>query len=72
MDNFNWGVRRRLLDSIDKGDILFFQEYQCFSSTFSLNLINQEDIDEFLEEEAVFIVSQIFLRTQMVYYFFIR
>uniref|UniRef100_A0A2K6PD53 FRY like transcription coactivator n=1 Tax=Rhinopithecus roxellana TaxID=61622 RepID=A0A2K6PD53_RHIRO len=67
MDNFNWGVRRRSLDSIDKGDTPSLQEYQCSSSTPSLNLTNQEDTDESSEEEAALTASQILSRTQMVY-----
>uniref|UniRef100_A0A8D1VT99 FRY like transcription coactivator n=1 Tax=Sus scrofa TaxID=9823 RepID=A0A8D1VT99_PIG len=65
MDNFNWGVRRRSLDSIDKGDTPSLQEYQCSSSTPSLNLTNQEDTDESSEEEAALTASQILSRTQM-------
>uniref|UniRef100_A0A2K5S0A5 FRY like transcription coactivator n=1 Tax=Cebus imitator TaxID=2715852 RepID=A0A2K5S0A5_CEBIM len=65
MDNFNWGVRRRSLDSIDKGDTPSLQEYQCSSSTPSLNLTNQEDTDESSEEE-VLTASQILSRTQML------
>lgn len=67
MDNFNWGVRRRSLDSIDKGDTPSLQEYQCSSSTPSLNLANQEDTDESSEEEAALTASQILSRTQMVH-----
>uniref|UniRef100_A0A2R9B6N9 FRY like transcription coactivator n=1 Tax=Pan paniscus TaxID=9597 RepID=A0A2R9B6N9_PANPA len=67
MDNFNWGVRRRSLDSIDKGDTPSLQEYQCSSSNPSLNLTNQEDTDESSEEEAALTASQILSRTQMVY-----
>ncbi|MGH0138659.1 UNVERIFIED_CONTAM: hypothetical protein FKN15_031915 [Acipenser sinensis] len=51
MDNFNWGVRRRSLDSIDKGDTPSLQECQYSGSTPSLNLTNQEDTDESSEEE---------------------
>uniref|UniRef100_A0A2K5DXP2 FRY like transcription coactivator n=1 Tax=Aotus nancymaae TaxID=37293 RepID=A0A2K5DXP2_AOTNA len=65
MDNFNWGVRRRSLDSVDKGDTPSLQEYQCSSSTPSLNLTNQEDTDESSEEEAL-TASQILSRTQML------
>lgn len=74
MDNFNWGVRRRSLDSIDKGDTPSLQEYQCSSSTPSLNLTNQEDTDESSEEEAALTASQILSRRQMVHscYFVIR
>lgn len=66
MDNFNWGVRRRSLDSIDKGDTPSLQEYPCSSSTPSLTLTNQEDTDESSEEEAALTASQILSRTQMV------
>ncbi|XP_060134880.1 protein furry homolog-like isoform X7 [Zootoca vivipara] len=65
MDNFNWGVRRRSLDSIDKGDTPSLQEYQYSGSTPSLNLTNQEDTDESSEEEAL-TASQILSRSQMV------
>ncbi|KAM5336812.1 protein furry homolog-like isoform 4-T4 [Glossophaga mutica] len=66
MDNFNWGVRRRSLDSMDKGDTPSLQEYQCSSSTPSLNLTNQEDTDESSEEEAALTASQILSRSQML------
>ncbi|XP_077158033.1 protein furry homolog-like isoform X1 [Paroedura picta] len=66
MDNFNWGVRRRSLDSIDKGDTPSLQEYHQYSgSTPSLNLTNQEDTDESSEEEAL-TASQILSRSQML------
>uniref|UniRef100_A0A669P5B1 FRY like transcription coactivator n=1 Tax=Phasianus colchicus TaxID=9054 RepID=A0A669P5B1_PHACC len=69
MDNFNWGVRRRSLDSIDKGDTPSLQECQYSGSTPSLNLTNQEDTDESSEEEAALTASQILSRSQMVSYF---
>ncbi|KAH0616207.1 hypothetical protein JD844_027161 [Phrynosoma platyrhinos] len=65
MDNFNWGVRRRSLDSIDKGDTPSLQEYQYSGSTPSLNLTNQEDTDESSEEEAL-TASQILSQSQML------
>ncbi|XP_067086162.1 protein furry homolog-like isoform X6 [Osmerus mordax] len=61
MDNFNWGVRRRSLDSMDKGDTPSLQECQFAGSTPSLNLTNQEDTDESSEEE-VLSASQILTR----------
>uniref|UniRef100_A0A4W3J6G7 Furry homolog, like n=1 Tax=Callorhinchus milii TaxID=7868 RepID=A0A4W3J6G7_CALMI len=64
MDNFNWGVRRRSLDSIEKGDTPSLQEYQYSGSTPSLNLTNQEDTDESSEEE-VLTASQILSRSQI-------
>ncbi|NWH59654.1 FRYL protein, partial [Geococcyx californianus] len=69
MDNFNWGVRRRSLDSIDKGDTPSLQECQYSGSTPSLNLTNQEDTDESSEEEAALTASQILSRSQMASYF---
>ncbi|XP_068258693.1 protein furry homolog-like isoform X5 [Nyctibius grandis] len=66
MDNFNWGVRRRSLDSIDKGDTPSLQECQYSGSTPSLNLNNQEDTDESSEEEAALTASQILSRSQML------
>lgn len=72
MDNFNWGVRRRSLDSIDKGDTPSLQECQYSGSTPSLNLTNQEDTDESSEEEAALTASQILSRSQMVGYFFVK
>ncbi|XP_061593946.1 protein furry homolog-like isoform X3 [Cololabis saira] len=51
MDNFNWGVRRRSLESMDKGDTPSLQECQYAGSTPSLNLTNHEDTDESSEEE---------------------
>ncbi|MGH0150848.1 UNVERIFIED_CONTAM: hypothetical protein FKN15_019280 [Acipenser sinensis] len=65
MDNFNWGVRRRSLDSIDKGDTPSLQECQYSGSTPSLNLTNQEDTDESSEEE-VLTASQILSRSQIL------
>jgi len=72
MDNFNWGVRRRSLDSIDKGDTPSLQECQYSGSTPSLNLTNQEDTDESSEEEAALTASQILSRSQMVSYFLVK
>lgn len=72
MDNFNWGVRRRSLDSIDKGDTPSLQECQYSGSTPSLNLTNQEDTDESSEEEAALTASQILSRSQMVSYFYVK
>ncbi|XP_078141897.1 protein furry homolog-like isoform X4 [Centroberyx gerrardi] len=65
MDNFNWGVRRRSLDSMDKGDTPSLQECQYTGSTPSLNLTNQEDTDESSEEE-VLSASQILTRSGLL------
>lgn len=65
MDNFNWGVRRRSLESMDKGDTPSLQECQYAGSTPSLNLTNHEDTDESSEEE-VLSASQILSRSGLV------
>ncbi|XP_077574079.1 protein furry homolog-like isoform X2 [Stigmatopora nigra] len=62
MDNFNWGVRRRSLESMDKGDTPSLQECHYAGSTPSLNLTNHEDTDESSEEE-VLSASQILSRS---------
>lgn len=51
MDNFNWGVRRRSLDSLDKCDMQLLEERQLSGSSPSLNKMNHEDSDESSEEE---------------------
>ncbi|XP_067370555.1 protein furry homolog-like isoform X5 [Channa argus] len=65
MDNFNWGVRRRSLESMDKGDTPSLQECQYTGSTPSLNLTNHEDTDESSEEE-VLSASQILTRSGLL------
>ncbi|XP_072295543.1 protein furry homolog-like isoform X5 [Eucyclogobius newberryi] len=69
MDNFNWGVRRRSLESMDKGDgdgdTPSLQECQYSGSTPSLNLTNHEDTDESSEEE-VLSASQILNRSRLL------
>uniref|UniRef100_A0A3Q3JHT0 Furry homolog, like n=1 Tax=Monopterus albus TaxID=43700 RepID=A0A3Q3JHT0_MONAL len=65
MDNFNWGVRRRSLESMDKGDTPSLQECQYTGSTPSLNLTNHEDTDESSEEE-VLSASQILNRSGLL------
>uniref|UniRef100_UPI00398EACFF protein furry homolog isoform X1 n=1 Tax=Pristiophorus japonicus TaxID=55135 RepID=UPI00398EACFF len=65
MDTFNWGVRRRSLDSLDKGDMQLLEESQLSGSTPSLNKINHEDSDESSEEEAL-TASQILTRSQLI------
>uniref|UniRef100_A0A3Q1ITR4 Uncharacterized protein n=1 Tax=Anabas testudineus TaxID=64144 RepID=A0A3Q1ITR4_ANATE len=63
MDNFNWGVRRRSLESMDKGDTPSLQECQFTGSTPSLT--NHEDTDESSEEE-VLSASQILTRSGLL------
>nr|XP_015197348.1 PREDICTED: protein furry homolog isoform X5 [Lepisosteus oculatus] len=64
VDNFNWGVRRRSLDSLDKGDLQLLEESQYSGSTPSLGKINHEDSDESSEEESL-TASQILTRSQL-------
>uniref|UniRef100_A0A671LQK6 Protein furry homolog-like n=1 Tax=Sinocyclocheilus anshuiensis TaxID=1608454 RepID=A0A671LQK6_9TELE len=63
MDNFNWGVRRRSLDSIEKGDTPSLQDCQYCGST--PGLIQPEDTDESSEEE-VLSASQILTRSNLL------
>uniref|UniRef100_A0A8D2J4S7 FRY microtubule binding protein n=1 Tax=Varanus komodoensis TaxID=61221 RepID=A0A8D2J4S7_VARKO len=65
MDNFNWGVRRRSLDSLDKCDMQLLEESQLSGSTPSLNKINHEDSDESSEEEDL-TTSQILEQSELV------
>ncbi|XP_009990622.1 PREDICTED: protein furry homolog [Tauraco erythrolophus] len=65
MDNFNWGVRRRSLDSLDKCDMQLLEESQLSGSTPSLNKMNHEDSDESSEEEDL-TTSQILENSDLV------
>lgn len=65
MDNFNWGVRRRSMDSLDHSDLLPLEESQLSSSMPSLSKIAHEDSDESSEEDSL-TASQILSRSQLV------
>uniref|UniRef100_A0A8B9CPE5 FRY microtubule binding protein n=1 Tax=Anser brachyrhynchus TaxID=132585 RepID=A0A8B9CPE5_9AVES len=65
MDNFNWGVRRRSLDSLDKCDMQLLEESQLSGSTPSLNKMNREDSDESSEEEDL-TTSQILENSDLI------
>lgn len=65
MDNFNWGVRRRSLDSLDKCDMQLLEESQLSGSTHSLSKLNQDDSDESSEEEDL-TTSQILETSDLV------
>ncbi|EMP30059.1 Protein furry like protein [Chelonia mydas] len=65
MDNFNWGVRRRSLDSLDKCDMQLLEESQLSGSTPSLNKRNHEDSDESSEEEDL-TTSQILEHSDLI------
>jgi hypothetical protein len=64
MDNFNWGVRRRSLDSLDKCDMQILEERQLSRSTPSLNKMSHEDSDESSEEDLT--ASQILEHSDLV------
>ncbi|XP_029458514.1 protein furry homolog [Rhinatrema bivittatum] len=65
MDNFNWGVRRRSLDSLDKCDLQLLEESQLSGSTPSLSKMNHEDSDESSEEEDL-TTSQILEHSDLI------
>uniref|UniRef100_A0A8C8SJU3 FRY microtubule binding protein n=1 Tax=Pelusios castaneus TaxID=367368 RepID=A0A8C8SJU3_9SAUR len=65
MDNFNWGVRRRSLDSLDKCDMQLLEESQLSGSTPSLSKMNHEDSDESSEEEDL-TTSQILEHSDLI------
>ncbi|XP_026530805.1 protein furry homolog isoform X2 [Notechis scutatus] len=65
MDNFNWGVRRRSLDSLDKCDMQLLEESQLSGIIPSLNKINHEDSDESSEEEDL-TTSQILEQSELI------
>lgn len=65
MDNFNWGVRRRSMDSLDRSDLQPLEESQLSSSMPSLSKITHEDSDESSEEDSL-TASQILSHSQLV------
>uniref|UniRef100_UPI003AAB7154 protein furry homolog isoform X2 n=1 Tax=Centroberyx gerrardi TaxID=166262 RepID=UPI003AAB7154 len=65
MDNFNWGVRRRSMDSLDQSDLLPLEESQLSSSMPSLSKITHEDSDESSEEDSL-TASQILSHSQVI------
>lgn len=60
MDNFNWGVRRHSVDSLDRSDLLPLEESQLSSSLPILSNLTHEDSDESSEEDSLS-ASQILL-----------
>uniref|UniRef100_A0A673C9G1 Furry homolog a (Drosophila) n=1 Tax=Sphaeramia orbicularis TaxID=375764 RepID=A0A673C9G1_9TELE len=65
MDNFNWGVRRRSMDSLDQSDMQPLEESQLSSSMPSLSKIIHEDSDDSSEEDSL-TASQILSHSQLV------
>ncbi|XP_075923623.1 protein furry homolog-like isoform X1 [Petromyzon marinus] len=66
VDNFNWGVRRRSLDSIGKDGPPAAQESNFAGSTPSLHRLNPDDTDESSEEDQL-TVSQILTQSQLAH-----
>lgn len=65
MDNFNWGVRRRSMDSLDRSDLQPLEESPMSSSMPSLTKICREDSDESSEEDSLS-TSQTLSHSQLV------
>lgn len=65
VDNFNWGVRRHSMDSLDQSDLQPLEESQLFSSMPSLSKITHEDSDESSEDDSL-VTSQILSHSQIV------
>ncbi|KAK5868877.1 hypothetical protein PBY51_009853 [Eleginops maclovinus] len=65
VDNFNWGVRRRSMDSLDRSDLQPLEESQLSISMPSLSKIPREDSDESSEEDSL-IASQILSHSQLM------
>ncbi|XP_008307519.1 protein furry homolog isoform X2 [Cynoglossus semilaevis] len=65
MDNFNWGVRRRSMDSLDRSDQLPLGESKLSSSMPSLIRIAHEESDDSSEDDPL-TVSQILSQSQLI------
>ncbi|XP_029111066.1 protein furry homolog isoform X6 [Scleropages formosus] len=66
MDNFNWGVRRHSVDSLDRVDpLLPLKESQRSGSTTSLGRTAHDDSDESSEEDSL-TASQILSHSQLI------
>uniref|UniRef100_A0A8C7U222 Furry homolog a (Drosophila) n=1 Tax=Oncorhynchus mykiss TaxID=8022 RepID=A0A8C7U222_ONCMY len=65
MDSFNWGVRRRSMDSLDRSDMVPLDDSELSSSTPSLGQFTHQDSEESSEEESI-TASQILSHSQIV------
>ncbi|XP_045074161.1 protein furry homolog [Coregonus clupeaformis] len=65
MDSFNWGVRRRSMDSLDRSDLVPLDDSELSSSTPSLGQITHQDSEESSEEESI-TASQILSHSQVI------
>uniref|UniRef100_A0A8C8HTB3 Protein furry homolog n=1 Tax=Oncorhynchus tshawytscha TaxID=74940 RepID=A0A8C8HTB3_ONCTS len=63
MDSFNWGVRRRSMDSLDRSDMVPLDDSELSSSTPSLGQFTHQDSEESSEEESI-TASQILSHSQ--------
>lgn len=68
MDSFNWGVRRRSMDSLDQSDLQPLEESPLSSSMPSLSKITREDSDDSSEEDSL-TASQILSHSQLVSFY---
>ncbi|XP_028817146.1 protein furry homolog isoform X5 [Denticeps clupeoides] len=64
VDSFNWGARRRSMDTLDKCDLQPLEDSKLSSSTPSLSKITNEDSDESSEEDSL-TVSQILSHSRL-------
>ncbi|XP_076002040.1 protein furry homolog isoform X2 [Genypterus blacodes] len=64
-DNFNWGVRRHSVDSLDQSDLQPLEDSQLSISMPSLSKITHEDSDESSEEDSLS-ASQILSHSQLI------
>uniref|UniRef100_A0A8C7U683 Furry homolog a (Drosophila) n=1 Tax=Oncorhynchus mykiss TaxID=8022 RepID=A0A8C7U683_ONCMY len=67
MDSFNWGVRRRSMDSLDRSDMVPLDDSELSSSTPSLGQFTHQDSEESSEEESI-TASQILSHSQVVHW----
>uniref|UniRef100_A0A8C8HTX3 Protein furry homolog n=1 Tax=Oncorhynchus tshawytscha TaxID=74940 RepID=A0A8C8HTX3_ONCTS len=65
MDSFNWGVRRRSMDSLDRSDMVPLDDSELSSSTPSLGQFTHQDSEESSEEESI-TASQILSHSQVI------
>ncbi|KAJ8404719.1 hypothetical protein AAFF_G00335820 [Aldrovandia affinis] len=65
VDNFNWGVRRRSVDSLDMGEVLLLETSHLSDSTPSISKLAHDDSDESSEEESLS-ASQILSHSQLI------
>ncbi|XP_030634018.1 protein furry homolog [Chanos chanos] len=65
VDSFNWGARRRSIDSLERGELQQFLESQLSGSSPSLVQATHDDSDDSSEEESL-TASQILSHSQLI------